>query len=98
MIRFGGDPLFTHRPILFYEKEKIIIQYARRYFTGYQGLPRHPSTPPITEAQAEALDTVHFLAEQYALSLDFQKGDIQYVNNLSIFHARDGFRDDAEHK
>jgi hypothetical protein len=69
----------------------MIIQYARRYFTGYQGLPRSPSIPPISEAQAEALDTLHFLADKHALALDFQKGDIQFVNNMSIFHARDGF-------
>ena len=75
----------------------MVVQYARRALTGYLGLPRSANIPPITEAQAEALDTLHFLAEQYALRLDFQKGDIQYINNLSIFHARDGFRDDKEH-
>lgn len=37
---------------------------------------------------------MHFLAEEHSASLDFQKGDIQYVNNLSIFHARNGFRDE----
>ncbi|KAJ5837909.1 uncharacterized protein N7525_003097 [Penicillium rubens] len=50
--------------------------------------------PPITEAQAEALDALHFLAEEHSAALDFQKGDVQYVNNLSIFHARNGFRDE----
>lgn len=74
----------------------MIIQYARRTFTGFQGLPRSPSIPPITEAQAEALDALHFLAEKYAVSLDFRKGDVQFVNNLSIFHARDGFTDTAD--
>jgi alpha-ketoglutarate-dependent taurine dioxygenase len=48
---------------------------------------------PITEAQAEALDALHFLADRFSLTLDFQKGDVQYVNNLSIFHARGGFVD-----
>lgn len=71
--------------------ERMIIQYARRTFTGFQGLPRSPDIPPISEAQAEALDALHFLAEKHALSLDFKKGDIQFANNLSIFHARDGF-------
>lgn len=37
---------------------------------------------------------MHFLAEEHSASLDFQKGDVQYVNNLSIFHARNGFRDE----
>ena len=76
--------------------ERLIIQYARRSFTGFQGLPRSPKIPPITEAQAEALDTLHFLAEKHAVGLDFRQGDIQFANNLSIFHARDGFRNTPE--
>jgi hypothetical protein len=78
------------------DSERLIIQYARRSFTGYWGLPRSADIPPITEAQAEALDALHFAAERYAASLDFHKGDIQYVNNLSIFHARAGFKDSAD--
>ncbi|TFK22445.1 Clavaminate synthase-like protein [Coprinopsis marcescibilis] len=90
---FGGDPTFKLRPLLFYTDNKIVIQYARGLFTGFLGLPRSADIPPITEAHAEALDTIHFLAEKYNLGLNFQKGDIQYVNNLSIFHARDAFVD-----
>lgn len=96
-----GNTLFpyTSRPLLFHtpanetSPERVIIQYARRSFTGFLYLPRSKNIPPITEAQAEALDALHFLAEQFSLTLDFQAGDIQYVNNLSIFHARDGFVD-----
>lgn len=93
-LRFGRNPPFTKRPLLYYLDSRIIIQYARRYFTGFQGLPRSSDIAPITEAQAEALDALHFLAEKYSLGLNFQKGDIQYINNLSVFHARDGFKDD----
>ena len=96
--RFNLDPPFTNRPIFHYVDSRIIIQYARRYFTGYMHLPRSKNIPPITEAQAEALDALHFLGEKYSLGLDFKKGDIQYINNLSIFHARDGFRDDELHR
>jgi alpha-ketoglutarate-dependent taurine dioxygenase len=98
--RYGNSTKgYSLRPLLHYlpatEKsdEKLIIQYARRTFTGYQALPRSSEIPPITEAQAEALDALHFLAERFAVTLDFRDGDIQYVNNLSIFHARDEFKD-----
>ena len=95
-LRFGRDPPVTFRPLLYYLDSKIIIQYARRYFTGFQHLPRSKDIPPITEAQAEALDTLHFLGEKFSLGLNFQQGDIQYINNLSIFHARDGFTDSPQ--
>lgn len=90
---------YTLRPLLYHQEatadtpERVLIQYARRYFTGFLAQPRSADIPPITEAQAEALDALHFLAEEHSATLDFQKGDIQYINNLSIFHARNGFED-----
>jgi alpha-ketoglutarate-dependent taurine dioxygenase len=87
-------PLLHRTPASGDNPERIVIQYARRGFTGFLHLPRSKEIPPITEAQAEALDALHFLAEKFCLTLDFQKGDIQYINNLSIFHARDGFVDE----
>lgn len=65
---------------------------------GYWSLPRTPTIPAITEAQAEALDALHYTAEKHALALQFKAGDIQFVNNLSVFHARLGFRDSATKK
>ncbi|EXJ93768.1 hypothetical protein A1O1_02161 [Capronia coronata CBS 617.96] len=96
-----GQP-FTARPLLYFQPatldspERVILQYARRTFTGFGALPRSKEIPPITEAQAEALDALHFLGEKFNVGLDFRKGDIQYVNNLAVFHARDGFEDSPE--
>lgn len=95
---FSVRPLLHHQPASETTPERLIIQYARRSFTGYWGLPRSSNIPPISEAQAEALDALHFIAEKQAASLDFHQGDIQYVNNLSIFHARGAFKDSAEKK
>lgn len=61
------DKPFILKPLLFYQPatndtpERVLLQYARRIFTGYQGLPRSPKIPPITEAQAEALDALREL-------------------------------------
>ncbi|KAJ7168375.1 hypothetical protein C8R43DRAFT_148893 [Mycena crocata] len=92
--RFGQNPAWTQRPVLYNEDGHIVIQYSRRHFTGYGPQARNPDIPPISEAQAEALDTVHFLAEKYSLGLNFQKGDIQYINSMGLLHARDAFVDD----
>ncbi|KAL1599006.1 hypothetical protein SLS60_008152 [Paraconiothyrium brasiliense] len=98
----GQGKGWNERPLLFYHRpteagpEHMIIQYARRNFTGFQDVARSKQIPPITDAQAEALDALHFLAERFAVTLDFKKGDIQFANNLSIFHARDGFTNSAE--
>ncbi|KAI1121133.1 TfdA family taurine catabolism dioxygenase TauD [Nemania abortiva] len=97
-----SDKPYTKRPLVFHfpatdsTPERIALQYARRYFVGFGALPRNPNIPPITEAQAEALDTLHFLGDKFCVNTDFQKGDMQYINNLAIFHARDGFTDTPE--
>ena len=96
--RRGGDPPCKYRPLLFWEGGHAIIQYGRRNFTGFSELGRNPNIPPITEGQAEALDALHFLAEKFSLNINFQKGDIQYINSLGLFHARDAFIDDETHK
>jgi CTP:phosphocholine cytidylyltransferase-like protein len=90
---------YVMRPVLYHEPatdstpDRVIIHCIRRDFTGALAVPRSKEIPSITEAQAEALDAIHFLAEKYQLRLDFQKGDIQYVNNFSILHARESFKD-----
>jgi hypothetical protein len=66
---------------------------ARRYFTGYGELARSKDIPPISEAMAEALDAVYFTASRAALRLEFREGDVQFVNNLAVLHAREGYVD-----
>ncbi|KAG2192184.1 hypothetical protein INT47_001595 [Mucor saturninus] len=92
-INDSKDCHVLHRPLLYYLDEKIIFQYARFFFTGFGDHPRREDIPPISEAQAEALDALHFTAEKFNLGLQFQKGDMQFINNLSIFHARDSYTD-----
>lgn len=92
---------YTTTPLLFFQRsttespQRVVLQYARRYFTGFGAMPRSPQIPAITEAQAEALDAIHYLGERFNVGLDFRQGDVQYVNNLAVFHARDGFTDSA---
>ncbi|OTA96557.1 hypothetical protein M434DRAFT_373646 [Hypoxylon sp. CO27-5] len=96
-----AEKQYTSRPVMHYQPatestpKRVVLQYARRSFVGFGALPRSPNIPPITEAQAEALDTLHFLGEKFCVDTYFQKGDIQYVNNLALFHARDGFTNEG---
>jgi alpha-ketoglutarate-dependent taurine dioxygenase len=77
---------------------RIIIQFVRRAFTGFGDVPRTPNIPPITEAQAEALDALHFIGRDNALKISFERGDFQFLNNLNLLHAREGFKDDHGQK
>jgi hypothetical protein len=48
--------------------------------------------PTMTTAQHHALDAVESLAKRFCTKLDRRQGDIQFVNNLSILHAREAYR------
>jgi hypothetical protein len=66
--------------------------------TGSIPTPRHDGAPPITEEQAEALDYVHFLAERFCLEINWEIGDMRFINNLCILHRRDSFQDSPTSK
>jgi Taurine catabolism dioxygenase TauD, TfdA family len=70
---YASKPLLYYQPATADLPERVTLQYARRYFTGFGALPRSKTIPPITEAQAEALDALHFLGERFNVELDFQK-------------------------
>lgn len=47
----------------------------------------------LSPTQKRALETVQSIAQEVAIELDHQAGDIQFVNNLAILHARNNFQD-----
>ena len=59
--------------------------------------PRSRDIPPITDAQAEALETVNALAKQNSLRFNPRRGDMFFVNNLTLLHGRDAYEDSKEH-
>lgn len=89
------------RPLLFYQPptdttpERVIIQFSRRSFSGFGNVPQ---SKYLTAAQAEALDALHFLADELHISMKLRKGDIQFINNLAVLHARRNYVDDSEHR
>ncbi|KAI9672462.1 MAG: hypothetical protein M1817_003228 [Caeruleum heppii] len=90
-------PYFTRAP-LHYTDGKIILNFSRRPIIGADVQPRSLGSPPITEVQAEALDATHFVAEKNSLNLSQERGDVTFLNNWSILHARAPYEDDGESK
>jgi len=52
--------------------------------------------PALSAAQHHALHAVEHLAKKHCAQLDRQKGDMQFVNNLSIMHARSAYGSSAK--
>jgi len=66
--------------------------YARAFIEAAQ---TRPETPRLTAQQIEAMDLVDHLAQDDAirLDMDFQPGDIQFLHNHQILHARTPYED-----
>lgn len=55
----------------------------------------HPTAPRLTEKQLAALDLFESIANNPTLqiTMEFEPGDVQVLNNTSILHARDAYED-----
>ncbi|KAI9359200.1 hypothetical protein DFJ73DRAFT_117566 [Zopfochytrium polystomum] len=84
------------RPLLTYDRDngRVVAAIARRSVTGFGIWGRHRSLPPVSDAQKEALDSLHFLAAARSVSVPVRRGDMQFVNNYEVFHAREAYVDE----
>lgn len=82
------------RPILFPErKHGPFFCFSRQKITGSEHYPLSPSLPAMSEEQAEALDMVHYVAEDHGLTMTLDPGDMLFYNNLAVLHGRTAFKD-----
>src|SRR5271156_15300 len=91
--RYGRDPTYYNRALLYYHDEKTLINFSRRVLTSHPISPRTKGIPGLTEAQAEALDAVHFTAKKHKLNFATEKGDMRFINNFAVLHGREAYSD-----
>jgi hypothetical protein len=93
MNSYGRDPLYYNRALLYQAGGKAILNFSRRILTGHINEPRTLNIPSLSEAQAEALDAVHFIANENHIKLSMEEGDMKFINNMGLLHGRDAFFD-----
>ena len=95
--RFGeedeGDTLAYPLPVWGVRDGKFTSHYSRTFVEAAQ---RRSEVPRVTPEQWQALDLLSDLADELSLEMSFAPGDIQFVNNHVIYHARTAFEDNAE--
>ncbi|SPQ17856.1 bfe5bfca-34d7-4bdd-97d5-e3807ddf06a2 [Thermothielavioides terrestris] len=84
-------PRFQCRPIIFYQEERLIMNFGRAALLGSEAHPRAPYLPSLTARQVEALDAIEAIAQATQLEIQTQAGDMHFINNLAILHRREGF-------
>jgi len=85
-----GEPPTFAIPLCYYDGERLRMFYIGWYIRDAQ---RHAGVPRLTGPQLELLELIESLADECALDMDFQPGDIQLLKNSSILHGRAAFED-----
>jgi Taurine catabolism dioxygenase TauD, TfdA family len=82
-------------PIFTRHADRLFVRYIRPYIESAR---RHPDVPPLSAAQREALDLMDRMCRNpdFNVYMDFQPGDIQFINNYHVLHARTAFEDYPE--
>ncbi|NNG03408.1 MAG: TauD/TfdA family dioxygenase [Inquilinus sp.] len=90
-----GERGWVEMPVFMEEDGTFAVRYVRDYIEGAQ---RFAEVPRLTPEQVAALDLFDRTAADPALALDmaFEPGDMQFLNNYRVLHARTAFEDHAE--
>jgi hypothetical protein len=88
-----GKPGWYLMPVFTEHAGRLFVRLIRPYILASQ---RHPDAPRLTEAAVEALAWMQAQAEggAYSVIMDFQPGDMQFINNYHVLHGRTPYEDD----
>jgi hypothetical protein len=88
---------FFQRRIFAVEAGRLASYYGRSHI---ESAVRGPNVPSLTDEQVEALDLLDSIANDpaFVLNMHFRPGDIQFLNNYRIWHARTSYIDFPEHE
>ena len=90
----GADrPAWYMIPVFTRQGDRLFIRLIAPYILASQ---RHPDAPRLTPLAIEALAWMKAQADggAHAVIMDFQPGDMQFINNYHVLHGRTPYQDD----
>ncbi len=87
----GGESLAYPLPVFGQRDGRFTSHFSLTYIEAAQKMP---GVPRLGERQREAIDMLMALAEELCFEMRFAAGDMQFVNNHVIYHARTAFEDE----
>lgn len=87
-----GQAPYYAMPVFMPTGGRVTVAYVRRFIESCQ---RHDGIPILSNAQVEAMNLIDQIAydPKVKLDMDFQPGDIQFVNNIVTLHTRTEYED-----
>jgi Taurine catabolism dioxygenase TauD, TfdA family len=88
----GSKPWYL-MPIFNRLGDRLFVRYIRPYIESTR---RHDGAPRPTEAAREAMNRIDAMCAdpQFHVAMTMQPGDMQFVNNYHVLHARAAYEDD----
>jgi hypothetical protein len=88
-----GTKAWYTMPIFNRHEGRLFVRYIRPYIESTR---RHGDAPRPSEAARAAMDRVDAMCAdpQYHVAMTMQPGDMQFVNNYHVLHARNAYEDD----
>ena len=77
-------------PVFMFHQGHLIVSYQGTYLHTAQ---RFENLPRFTDEQREALAMVEVIADELCLEMPFAVGDLQFLHNHVIMHARTAYED-----
>lgn len=89
-----GGKGWYEMPVFTSWQGRLFVRYIRPYILASQ---RHAEAPRITPLAEEAMQLVDRMTTDpmYNVFMDFLPGDMQFVNNYHVLHARTAYVDDV---
>ena len=89
----GAPPWYT-MPVFTRWGDRLFVRVIAPYILASQ---RHPDAPRLTPTARAALKWLRDQAEsgRFSVKMDFQPGDMQFINNYHVLHGRTPYVDDA---
>jgi len=88
----GGEHVVYGLPVFGVREGKLTSHFSLTYIENAQMLP---GVRTLTDAEREAIRLLMAVAEEECFEMRFAPGDVQLLNNHTVYHGRTAFRDDA---
>ncbi|MGH7010186.1 MAG: TauD/TfdA family dioxygenase [Caulobacteraceae bacterium] len=80
-------------PVFTEASGRLFVRFIAAYILASQ---RHGDAPRLTKVAREGIAwmTEHAQSGAYSVTMDFQPGDMQFINNYHVLHGRTPYQDD----
>ncbi|OAA65652.1 taurine catabolism dioxygenase family protein [Niveomyces insectorum RCEF 264] len=89
---------YTFAPLLAFHDNKLLASFDPSRLGAHPAMKggRSARIPALTAVQREALDVVSAVAQKNSKPVDTKPGDMVFINNWALVHARSAYTDPAE--